>query len=84
MTFISLKKKMLRDDLIMSSVGGYGKDKNQFLLKHCERTGGHGHILQQCKFQLVIRKLFFTTKVIKHWNRLCRKVAKLDDILYLW
>lgn len=57
-TCFSLKKRRLRDYLMMSSMGGYRKDKSQFLLKHCGRTGHHGHILQQCKFQLVISKLF--------------------------
>ncbi|KFV43402.1 hypothetical protein N341_07359, partial [Tyto alba] len=36
--------------------------------------------LKEDSFRLVIRKKFFTTRMVKHWNRLTREVV---DILSL-
>jgi len=37
-----------------------------------DRRRGNGHNLKQRKFQLNLRKKFFTLRVTEHWSRLPR------------
>jgi len=91
----SLKKRRLRGNL---------RNAYKCLNSRCEedgaklfsvvpsdRTRGNGHKLKQRKFQLNMRKNFFTLRVTEHWPRLPREVvesrsleifkARLDEVL---
>jgi len=51
-----------------------------FSLGSSDRTCGSGSKLCQGWFRLHIRKHFITKRVVKHWNRLPRKVAGVPSL----
>jgi len=81
---ISLEKRRLWGDLIAVFrylKGAYKKDgKNPFNRACCDITRSNGFKRREGRIRLDIRKKFFTTRVVKHWNRLPREVVEAPSL----
>ncbi|KFQ67008.1 hypothetical protein N335_11391, partial [Phaethon lepturus] len=80
----SLGKRRLWRDLTAAFQylkGAYKKDGDRLFSRACcNRTRGNGFKLKEGRFQLDLRKKFFTMRVVKPWPRLPREVVDAPSL----
>jgi len=84
MSLFSLKKRRLQGDLLNAykylKVGCQEDGARFFSVVPSDRTRGNGHKPKQRKFQLNMRKNFFSLRVTEPWNRLPREVVDFPSL----
>jgi len=74
----SLEKRRLQEDLVAALrylKGACRKHEEGLFIRECrDRTTGNDFKLKEGRFKLHIRKKFSAIRVMRHWNRLSRKL----------
>ena len=82
---LSPEKRRLRGGLIVAHgflmMGNAGTGVKLCSLFDRNRTQGNSMKLQQERVRLDITKMFFTKRVVRHWNRLPREVVMTTSLL---
>ena len=61
--------------------GAYKQEGERlFTMADSDRTRGNGFKLGQGKFGLDIRRMFFTQRLVTHWNRLPKEVVDAPSL----
>jgi len=80
----SLESRSLHGDLVASFQylkEAFKKDGDRLFSRTCcNRASGNSFKLKDCRFKLDIRKTFFTSRVVKHWNGLPREVVDASSL----
>lgn len=76
----------LREDIVYTYLIGGCREVGVSVFPQAasDRTRGKALNLQQGTFRLDIMKNFLHEKMVKHWNRLSRKVMKSLSLLHRW
>jgi len=80
----SLERRRLQGHLItvfQYLEGGYKKDGDKHFSRACyNRTRGNNFVLKEDRFRLDKRKIFFTVRMVRHWNPLPREVVDTPSL----
>ena len=75
----SLEKRRLQEELIAAFhylKEAYKKAGEGLFTRACsDRTRGNGFKQKEGRFRLDVRKDFFTVRMVRHWNRMCREAV---------
>ncbi|PKU44430.1 hypothetical protein llap_5262 [Limosa lapponica baueri] len=84
LALFSLEKRRLCEDLIAAFQylkGAYRRGGERFFMREWnDRTRGNSFKLTENRFRLDILKKFFTVRVVRHWNRLPKKVLHAPSL----
>ena len=80
----SLEKRRLQGDLIVAfwhMKGAYKQEGERLFTRvDSDRTRGNGLKLRHGRFRLDTRRMFFTQRVVMHWNRLPKEAVDAPSL----